>query len=282
MNRQQYANRIFRNQVTITEMQEQEYPALHRLLHERSDAKLKRLLFLLETALNMPNQEQGESGNWFIMPYSRLAQQGAHIAKTDVTWRKTITLFVAIGLIHRKIPTPETAKTPYEQKAVAYMIEQGNQHAASFYSFPPYTDRQLRYCERKACLWYSNGGNFQDWSKATVLDVFGSVTADRVYNDSRRKPRYKMDAENTLIGILSTLLETKRFTTRDELIRLAASSAANDQESAYNFRRLYELTWKRASKRILMKAYAMHKRPTDREKAEYGRVTNEWIIVRIE
>ena len=175
MNRQQYANRIFRNQVTITEMQEQEYPALHRLLHERSDAKLKRLLFLLETALNMPNQEQGESGNWFIMPYSRLAQQGAHIAKTDVTWRKTITLFVAIGLIHRK-----------------------------------------------------------------------------------------------------------RFTTRDELIRLAASSAADDQESAYNYRRLYELTWKRASKRILMKAYAMHKRPTDREKAEYGRVTNEWIIVRIE
>ena len=209
MNRQQYANRIFRNQVAITEMQEQEYPALHRLLHERSDAKLKRLLFLLEIALNTSHQEQGENGNWFIMPFSRLAQQGAHIAKADVTWRKTITLFVAIGLIRRKIPTPETAQSPYEQKAVAYMIEQGNQHAVSFYSFPPYTDRQLRYCERKARLWYSNGGNFQDWSKATVLDVFGSVTADRVYNDSRKKPRYKTDAENTLIHILTTLLETK-------------------------------------------------------------------------
>ena len=106
-----------------------------------------------------------------LLGYSRLAQLGAYAAKSEKTWRTTITLFLAIGLIWRKIPTVVTAKTPYEQAAVRYMMEQGNQYAVGFYTFPEYTARQLRYCEHKVNLWYSNDGNLQDWSKSSVIDV---------------------------------------------------------------------------------------------------------------
>ena len=83
MNRQQYANRLFNNRIIINEIQEDTYPKIYRFLHERSGVWLARLLFLLETIQQFMNQERDTHGYWCILPYSRLAELGSHVAKSD-------------------------------------------------------------------------------------------------------------------------------------------------------------------------------------------------------
>ena len=162
------------------------------------------------------------------------------------------------------------------------MLEHHNQHAAEFLSFPPYTPRQLTYIERKLRLWYKIKNNLQGWSKSKVIDVFGSATANRVYNDERKKPRYKIEAENALICTLSNILDTKGFATKDELLREAAKPSANGQyaEVLARYIWLYNKAWEEASRRILHQANAKYKRPTNVEKMDYGLPGNTWIIIK--
>lgn len=272
---------LYVNRCTIEELQPRDYPNLYKLLYERRGNKQKRLCFLLETCENMPNKEHEKHGDWCILPYTRLVTLGAEYAASTQTWKHTITLFIAIGLLERKIPTAETAKTPYERAAVQYAAEKGNgnRHAAEFLRFPAYSPRQLNYCERKAKLWYEKKGNFQDWSKASVIDIFGTETANRVYNDGRIKPRYKHEAEAALMGAIVSLLETSPFTTKAQVQAAAAETlketGATDEGKAVNLARR---TWDRAHNDILEQCGALHKRPTNEEKEQFGLIGNGWII----
>ena len=168
---------------------------------------------------------------------------------------------------------------PYERAAVQYAAEKGKQHAAEFLSFPYYSRRQLKYCEHKAQLWYEKKGNIQDWSKASIIDIFGTETANRVYNDGRIKPRYKHEAEAALMGAIVSLLETSPFTTKAQVQAAAAETlketGVRDEGKAINLARR---TWDRAHNDILEQCGALHKRPTNEEKEQFGLTGNGWII----
>lgn len=268
----QYYQRIDHNRTVIESLDGDQYPNMKNLLERRGALIKKRLLFIFQEA-QRENQEGGHWGYWFFMPLSRFAREGAEYGRQKTTWEKTIILLSCLGMIERELPTDENASTPYRQAALQYAKENGHDRATAFISIPEYTSRQLDYIERKAARWVEAGANFNHFSKSTVIDVFGHVVADRVFQDERKKPRQAIENEKRLEDMLALILETEKYTTRDRLIQ--ATAWENVEQ-----RNIVKATWERASKRILYNAGAVHHRPTNKEKEILGLSDNGWIITK--
>jgi hypothetical protein len=268
----QYYQRIEHNREIIEALDSEQYPNMKNLLERRGGLIKERLLFIFQEA-QRENQEGGRWGYWFFMPLSRFAREGAEHGRQKSTWEKTIILLSCLGMIEREIPTDENAITPYRQAALQYAKEHGHERATAFISVPEYTAGQMRYMEQKAKRWIDDGGNFNHFSKSTVIDVFGHAVADRVFQDERKKPRQTIENEKRLVDVLIHILETEYYTTKRRLI---SAAAGNDKKK----KSVMAATWERASKRVLRCAGAIHHRPTDKEKMRYGLAGNGWIITK--
>lgn len=278
-----YFQRIRANIKKIEVLDDSSYPNLYRLLQRNKRALKDRLLYILQQAMTIANQEGGKYGNWFFMPLSRFATDENSPASTIATWKKTNILFVCMGLVERQIPTEADASTPYRKKAIEHAKQHGHTKATAFYSVPEYTPSQLSYIDNKAKRWIEKKGNFQHFSKTTIIDTFGNAIADRVFQDERKKPRRTTSKEAQLVAHLILLLDKFTFTTKEKLFTETAADQRPDTpdelSKQYN---IAKATWERCSAYILREAKAKHHRPTDVEKEQYCLTGNGWIITRTE
>lgn len=272
----QYYQRVEYNRATVEALDGERYPNTKKVLEARNEQIKKRLLFIFERA-QQDNQEGGQWGYWFFMPLSRFVLEGAELGRQKSTWEKTIILLACLGMIEREIPTEDSATTPYRQAAVQYAKEHGHDRATAFISVPMYTDQQLEYIEGKAKRWIDGSGNFNHFTKSTIIDVFGNAVADRVFQDQRKKPRRTIEAERRLIDALGLILDTEQFITKEMLFIAAASKDGATTQPQLN---AIAAAWERAGKRILKTAGAVHHRPTNQEKELYGLEGNGWIITK--
>lgn len=268
----QYLHRLSYSARVVTHLNSDKYPMLHKFLYQRNETMLHRLLFIIKAARSIENQERGEWGYWFFLPLSAFAEAGHELASTKKTWEKTIILFTCMGLLERSIPTEDTATTPYRRRAVQYASETGHARATAFYSIPEYSTAQLDYIEQKARRWIISKANLQHFSKSTVLDIFGSAVADRVYQDERRTPKQQIDAEQLLTSTLHHLLENQPFTSKSELLATAAAGTTSPGK--------LRAVWERKHYAIIESENAKHRRPTDSEKRAHSLTGNGWIITR--
>lgn len=266
----EYKAGLIYNKRLLKNLTPEQAPALYKFLHQRNGSMLERLLVILDKAQHTENQEGSEWGYWFFCPLSRYAVEGQAAARQGKTWRKSIILFACMGLIDRHIPTEETAATPYQQRAVEHAHEHGRRRATAFYTVPTYNRRQLEYIESKAARWVYSKGTLQEFSKSTVIDVFGQATADRVFQDERRKPLHTIEAERALHDAVVSLLDTHPYTTKGEV--LAAATAAGASKAG--------ATWQRVGRVILQRAGAKQHPPTLQQREQFSLSGNGWIITR--
>lgn len=266
MNTEQYLQRIEKNTKTLGSL-EGKYPNLHRLLNRRSGALKERLLYILQQAETIRNQMGAKEGNYFFQPLTKFAGDERNDTKTAKTWQQTLILLTCLGLIRRHIPTEADAEeSPYYAKAIAAAKAQKRGRATAFFEVPAYTKERLKTADNLAGLWLGKG-NFNQFSKANIIDVFGTSIANAVYQDTRRKTQKAVEAENELLYCLVKALQEKPYTTKAELFALCDSPRA-------------KATWERCSKKILQKANALHRRPTKAEMNQWSLQGMQWIITR--
>lgn len=277
-----YYQRIELNIEIINTLDKAQYPFLYAVLCRRKEANKQRLLYILNDALTIENQQGGQYGYWYFKPLTAFANDKSNNSNTVVTWYKYTIFFACLGLIERHITTDEEAArpdaNPYDKKLIesrdARKKKSGRpQKATAKFSIPEYNARQLEYIEHNARKWIESKANFNQFGKTTALEVFGSRIANRVYQDRRTKPIKAVEEENGLAFILAQLLQEKPFTTIEELFAASGESSKAQR------------IWERggAKQYILQMANAKApKKPSNEEKKKYNLSNNKYIIEKID
>lgn len=281
MNEYQYKSRIFGNIFKLENLSAKEFPFLHKFLYARKGAQLKRLLFILEMARDTENQERDRWGYWLILPQSRMVELGKEFGVTALTWYRAVILFASMGLIKREIPTEETANTPYRKRAIEYAIKNGDRKAAQFIQIPNYSARQLKYIEKQAKKWIKRKATTYRLSKSTIIEVFGTCIADRVYQDERHTPFTDKEAEAQITKALVSILATSPYTTKEAVIQAAARKLGRQLKVSRDVAQIItEKAWGRAHTRLLKAESLVYKRPTAAEIERFSLPGHGWIIFR--
>lgn len=271
--RKDYKTRIQANRNIINTLSCEAYPSLYHILHKNSHSLFSRLQFIFDKAEYTENQVLKDHGDfYFFCTLTRFAHDGSAYAHTRETWERTVILFACIGLIKRSLPEYKAKNTAYEKKALRTAKEQEHQRATAFYTIKPYTEEHLHHMEEMARKWIDGHGNFSDFSKTTIIKIFGYDVADIVYQDTRDESERKTELERRLAHILQIELFTHPYTTKETLIRRMVEA---DPEISYREARA---TWDRTHHDIMQATGARHHRPTAEEKERYSLNGNGWII----
>lgn len=201
------------------------YPVLSSYL-ENKRSRLKRdLLSMLEYMRDNPRRTlYGGERYWTIPKQYMMIQHGG----TSKPWQSHLVFFSLTGLLERVKPNGETKN---REMAAAYLkaLEEGTSPEI-FYSCHLYTAARMAQIEAKARRFKERGVSLSDIRKTDIIALYGPVTANLFYQDTRTISAEDEEAAQRIIAAIQEQITARGYALKAEAIQAATRGTWQREE----------------------------------------------------
>lgn len=283
------------NRQAIENLNPQEYPNLYKLLYRRRGGLLKELLYIFnrsEETEYLQHEAYGAASFPQSIGHFTFDNEAKAINRSKQTWHYKLILLVTIGLLGRDKPDRIT-NNAFKNMSIKIKhmmeIETGRKmQAISYWFFDKYTEKQLRYCEKKAKKWLDSKATFSSFTKETIISTYGENRADTVYQDKRKTSALSNMAYLSICDAIAEIIASKGYAYRDEVLTLAGRSlfykldAKPDEESLRKAltkaMSKVQKEWSKQRLKVLNAGGNQYGRPRKVDRAKFSITGNAWII----
>lgn len=292
-------HRAARNIRIIKNLNQQQYPSLHELLYRRRGGLFNELLYMLE-AIDSKQYLQAEpfgGGSFYQrIGYFSLDEKARTINRSKDTWHYKLILLLAIGLLKRDKPNDDTQnavkKIAVDRQRRQQAKTERKIQPISFWYCDSYTQKQLKYCDIQAKKWIDSKATFTNFTKETVIRVFGEYVANRIYQDGRKTTKLTEMAYTCICEAIANIVSERGYASVDDALTLAGRTLFNRMKKPPDLEGQLKAfcvaiskvhkEWSKQKRDALSAGGYQYRRPTNEEKNENGIVGNEWIITKLQ
>ena len=288
------------NAKVIRQLDQLQYPNLHKLLNRRRGGLINNLLYVLDKskhAEHLQFEEYGGASFYQSIEYFTLDEQSKGVNRAIQTWHTKLILMALIGLIKRVKPRHGTGNEFKKASLRAQNIWQKKTgrmaDTISYWYFDKYTDQQLAYCEASAKKWFDSKATLAKFSKETAITVFGQDRANAVYQDKRMITQLSHMAYICICKAIESMMG-KGYVYPDEALIVAGNNLFYKLDRPPDIEKQMDLqvraanrvtrVWQQHKHSILAEGGNKYARPTLADKAALGidPKNNRWIITKNE
>lgn len=287
--------RAAENIEVIMHLDQLQYPNLHKILNRRRGGLIKELLYVLDKSQKMNYlqfETYGAASFFQSIGHFIDKDEGQCINRAKQTWHYKLILLALIGLLKRNKPDDDAEgdfrKVSVRAKNMMQKATGRKAQPISYWYFDKFTDRQLKYCERRAKQWLDSKATLSNFTKETAIAVFGQHRADVVYQDKRTPRAITNMAYISICEAVANIIALKGYAYRDEALILAGRNLFDKMKKAPEIEKKQRaleyamnkvvVEWGKQRHRILNAGGNQYSRPGKADRLNFGIKGNEWII----